>query len=124
MFDGPAYVQSRTGVPIVPVGIGGTEAVMPKGSKIIRPHKVVVVIGEPLPAPEVAGLEGPPKLGQGADGPPRRGDSAAVRPGPGAGGDAESLVRSRAERRGDPWIRRRDARRSLAKTTLATPTGD
>src|SRR3954447_3706971 len=33
-FDGPAFVQSRTGVPIVPVGIGGSEAAMPKGSKI------------------------------------------------------------------------------------------
>jgi 1-acyl-sn-glycerol-3-phosphate acyltransferase len=55
MFDGPAYVQSRTGVPIVPVGIGGTETVMPKGAKMIRPHKVVVVVGEPLPAPVTEG---------------------------------------------------------------------
>src|SRR4029078_13719671 len=29
LFDGPAYVQSRTGAPIVPVGIGGSEAAMP-----------------------------------------------------------------------------------------------
>ena len=55
MFDGPAYVQSRTGVPIVPVGIGGTETVMPKGAKMIHPHKVVVVIGEPLLAPVTEG---------------------------------------------------------------------
>lgn len=52
LFDGPAYVQGRTGVPIIPVGIGGSEAAMPRGSKFIRPHKVVLVIGEPLPAPE------------------------------------------------------------------------
>ncbi len=52
MFDGPAYVQGRTGVPIVPVGIGGSEAAMPKGSKFIKPHRVTVVIGEPIEAPE------------------------------------------------------------------------
>lgn len=49
LFDGPAFVQARTGVPIVPVGIGGSEAAMPKGAKFIRPKKVVVVVGEPLP---------------------------------------------------------------------------
>mgnify|MGYP001259420823 CR=1 FL=1 len=50
LFAGAAFVQSRTGVPIVPVGIGGSETAMPKGAKFIRPHKVVVVVGEPLPA--------------------------------------------------------------------------
>lgn len=50
LFDGAAFVQSRTGVPIVPVGIGGSETAMPKGAKFIRPHKVVVVVGHPLPA--------------------------------------------------------------------------
>lgn len=52
LFDGPAYVQARTGVPIVPVGIGGSEAAMPKGAKFVKPRKVVLVIGEPLDAPE------------------------------------------------------------------------
>lgn len=47
-FDGPAFVQSRTGVPIIPVGIGGSEAAMPKGSKIIRPHKAHLKVGAPL----------------------------------------------------------------------------
>jgi 1-acyl-sn-glycerol-3-phosphate acyltransferase len=54
VFDGPAYVQSRTGVPIVPVGIGGSAAAMPVGSKMIRPHRITVVVGAPLPAPEGA----------------------------------------------------------------------
>lgn len=54
-FDGPAFVQSRTGVPIVPVGIGGSEAAMPKGSKMIWPRRVRVVVGAPLPAPQVEG---------------------------------------------------------------------
>ncbi len=55
LFDGPAYVQAQTGVPIVPVGVGGSEAAMPKGSRLIRPHRVVVTVGEPLSAPEVEG---------------------------------------------------------------------
>jgi cytidylate kinase len=50
LFDGPAFVQSRTGVPIIPVGIGGSEAAMPKGAKVIKPQKVRVVVGEPLRA--------------------------------------------------------------------------
>jgi len=48
LFDGPAYVASRVGVPIVPVGIGGSERAMPKGSKMIRPVKITVVIGPPI----------------------------------------------------------------------------
>jgi 1-acyl-sn-glycerol-3-phosphate acyltransferase len=52
LFEGAAYVATRTGVPIVPVGIGGSEAAMPKGSKLLRPVKVHLVVGEPLyPAP-------------------------------------------------------------------------
>ena len=51
MFDGPAFVQARTGAPIVPVGIGGSEAAMPKGAKFIWPRRITVVIGDPLPAP-------------------------------------------------------------------------
>lgn len=54
-FDGPAFVQSRTGVPIIPVGIGGSEAAMPKGAKWIRPHKVRVTVGPALAAPVTEG---------------------------------------------------------------------
>ena len=38
-------------VPIVPVGIGGSEKAMPKGAKWIKPKKVIVLIGAPLPPP-------------------------------------------------------------------------
>ena len=48
LFDGVAYVASRARVPIVPVGIGGSERAMPKGSKLIRPVKITVVIGPPI----------------------------------------------------------------------------
>ncbi len=54
-FDGPAFVQSRTGVPIIPAGIGGSAAAMPKGSKFVKPHKVVMVLGEPLTPSETVG---------------------------------------------------------------------
>jgi len=51
MRDGAAYVASRAQIPIVPVGIGGSEAAMPTGAKFIRPVKMVMVIGEPLAPP-------------------------------------------------------------------------
>jgi 1-acyl-sn-glycerol-3-phosphate acyltransferase len=48
LFEGAAYLAIRTGVPIVPVGIGGSEKAMPKGKKLLYPVKVHVVIGPPL----------------------------------------------------------------------------
>ncbi len=51
LFDGAAYVAVKAGVPIIPVGIGGSERVMPKGSKMIFPRKCVLVVGEPIVAP-------------------------------------------------------------------------
>ena len=51
LFDGAVYVALRAGVPIVPVGIGGSERVMPKGARFIHPHKVQVIVGEPIEAP-------------------------------------------------------------------------
>jgi 1-acyl-sn-glycerol-3-phosphate acyltransferase len=51
LMDGAAYIACKAGVPIVPVGIGGSERVMGKGAKFMYPRKVVVVIGEPIPAP-------------------------------------------------------------------------
>ena len=51
LYDGVAYVQSRTGVPIIPVGIGGSEVAMPKGAKFVRRSKVVLVVGAPLECP-------------------------------------------------------------------------
>lgn len=52
LFEGAAYIATRTGVPIVPVGIGGSEKAMPKGSKFLYPVKVHIVVGAPL-RPEV-----------------------------------------------------------------------
>jgi 1-acyl-sn-glycerol-3-phosphate acyltransferase len=52
LFDGTAYVAAKAGVPIVPLGIGGSEAMMPKGAKLPRPSKLVLIVGDPIPAPE------------------------------------------------------------------------
>jgi 1-acyl-sn-glycerol-3-phosphate acyltransferase len=49
--DGAAFVACRAGVPIVPVGIGGSEWAMPKGAKFFHPVKVAIVIGKPLVPP-------------------------------------------------------------------------
>lgn len=46
--DGPAWVACRNRIPVVPVGIGGSDRAMPMGAKMIRPAKVRVVIGEPI----------------------------------------------------------------------------
>ncbi len=57
LYDGAAYVACRAQCPIVPVGIGGSERVMPKGSRFVYPRRVHVVVGKPLapPAPTVNG---------------------------------------------------------------------
>lgn len=51
LFEGAAFVAARAGVPVVPVGIGGSEWAMPKGSKKILPVKVVMVVGDPIHPP-------------------------------------------------------------------------
>lgn len=57
LFEGAAYVAARTGVPIIPVGIGGSERAMQKGKKMPRPVKVHVIVGKPIepPAKNAAG---------------------------------------------------------------------
>jgi 1-acyl-sn-glycerol-3-phosphate acyltransferase len=59
LFDGAAYVALRAGVPIVPVGIGGSERVMPKGSKLIYPRKVHAIVGPPIVPPVTEGGRAP-----------------------------------------------------------------
>jgi len=57
LFEGAAYVAIRTGVPIVPVGIGGSERALKKGERLPRPVKIHVVIGAPMmpPPPKASG---------------------------------------------------------------------
>ena len=51
LFDGAAYMAAKVQVPIVPVGIGGTAAAMPKSAKFMFPRKIHVVIGKPMNPP-------------------------------------------------------------------------
>jgi len=58
LYEGAAYVAVRTGVPIVPVGIGGSERAMPKGSKFLRPVRIAIIVGEPIDPPVTDGRRG------------------------------------------------------------------
>ena len=48
LFDGAVYVAIKANVPIIPVGIGGSELAMQKGSKMVRPVRCALVIGKPI----------------------------------------------------------------------------
>jgi cytidylate kinase len=51
LFDGPAYMALKAGVPIVPMGIGGSALAMGRGDKFPKPKHIHVVIGKPLNSP-------------------------------------------------------------------------
>jgi 1-acyl-sn-glycerol-3-phosphate acyltransferase len=51
LFDGAAYLAVKLGVPIVPVGVGGSEDILPKGKVVPRPRRVAVVVGKPIVPP-------------------------------------------------------------------------
>ncbi len=55
MHSGPAFVAARAGVPIIPLGIAGSDKAMPHGARLIRPAKVFLVVGEPVVPPEFDG---------------------------------------------------------------------
>lgn len=55
MHAGPAFVAARTGIPIVPMGIAGTDRAMPHGARWIRPVKVVIVVGDLIVPPVIEG---------------------------------------------------------------------
>jgi len=46
--EGFAYIAVRSGAPIVPIGLSGTEAVFPPGKKLPRIVKIRVVVGKPF----------------------------------------------------------------------------
>ena len=51
LMDGPAYLAAKAQVPIVPVGIGGTAAAMPRGAKFMYPRRIRIVVGRPMDPP-------------------------------------------------------------------------
>lgn len=54
LMEGAAFLAARSGAPLVPVGIGGSDVAMPKG-KLPRPGHVSVVVGPPLEPPARGG---------------------------------------------------------------------
>ena len=52
LHEGVAFLAARTGATVVPVGIGGSASVMPKGKRIPRPRHIHLVVGAPIPPPE------------------------------------------------------------------------
>ena len=55
LMEGAAFLSARTGAPIVPIGIGGSDLAMPKGSALPKPRTIQVVVGPPLPPPARTG---------------------------------------------------------------------
>jgi 1-acyl-sn-glycerol-3-phosphate acyltransferase len=54
LFDGTAYLAVKLGVPIVPVGVGGSEEILASGTKLPKLHRVAVRVGAPiLPGPDM-----------------------------------------------------------------------
>lgn len=52
LHHGVAFLAARLGVPIVPIGIGGSETILARGRKIPKFNRVVVIVGEPIRPPE------------------------------------------------------------------------
>ena len=55
LMEGAAFLSARTGAPIVPIGIGGSDLAMPKGKILPKPLTIQVVIGPALPPPPRTG---------------------------------------------------------------------
>jgi 1-acyl-sn-glycerol-3-phosphate acyltransferase len=51
LMEGVAFLAARTGAPIVPVGIFGSDQAMPKGSVFPKPRAITVSVGEPIEIP-------------------------------------------------------------------------
>jgi 1-acyl-sn-glycerol-3-phosphate acyltransferase len=49
---GAAYLARRTGAPVVPIHLSGTDRILPKGSKRFRPGPTTVTFGDPIHAEE------------------------------------------------------------------------
>jgi 1-acyl-sn-glycerol-3-phosphate acyltransferase len=47
--EGAAYIAIKAGVPVVPLSLTGTLEVLPMGSLNVRPGRVVLRVGDPIP---------------------------------------------------------------------------
>lgn len=49
-------ILRRTDVPVIPVGIAGADRAFPKGAKFLRPARICITFGEPIPGDVLASL--------------------------------------------------------------------
>lgn len=54
--QGAAFIAMRAGVPIVPIGIAGTDKIKPKGSRLMHFPRVTMAFGQPVSADDFADL--------------------------------------------------------------------
>ena len=52
-IEGAAYIAIKAGVPVVPIGLVNTKAVLPMHSLLLRPGKIEIHVGDPI---ETAGM--------------------------------------------------------------------
>ncbi|MGH9104618.1 MAG: lysophospholipid acyltransferase family protein [Acidimicrobiales bacterium] len=56
LLAGPAYLALRANLPVVPVGIAGSEQSMPIGASRVRPVRIYLVVGRPIWPPPRSGV--------------------------------------------------------------------
>jgi 1-acyl-sn-glycerol-3-phosphate acyltransferase len=49
---GAGFIAQKSGAPVLPVAVTGTQAVMPKGTIVPRRHPVTLRFGKPLTVPQ------------------------------------------------------------------------
>jgi 1-acyl-sn-glycerol-3-phosphate acyltransferase len=54
LHEGASYVAAKAGVPVIPVGIGGSERALPKGKALPRLVRIHILVGEAMIPPPIA----------------------------------------------------------------------
>lgn len=55
--SGVAFIATRAGVPIIPVGIAGTDRIKPPGARVLRFPRVTMCFGEPVRPEDFSSLD-------------------------------------------------------------------
>jgi len=51
--SGIGFLMAKAQVPVVPTYVAGTFAALPKGARMVKPHKIKVFFGKPILPPEI-----------------------------------------------------------------------
>ena len=99
LMEGASFLSARTGAPIVPIGIAGSDLAMPKGSSVPKPYTIDVVVGPAMaPPPRTGGGRVSRSAVRADDRRPRRAPPVRLRRGP----DAQRPLLRTGRRRGQP----------------------